>query len=58
MIVEANRAIVLASSAAALASSVAVEVEVEVERAAVAAGRVAAEVSRASFSTPLFQRTL
>ena len=48
MAVEVDRVVVLASSVVALASSVAVEVEVEVEQAVVAAGRVAAEVSRAS----------
>ena len=46
MVVEADRVVVLASSVVALASSVAVEVEVE--QRAVAADRVAVEVSRAS----------
>ena len=55
--VEADRVVVLVSSAFALASSVVVEVELE--RAVGAAGRVVAEVSRASSGRRFFfQRTL
>ena len=53
MVVEADRVVVLASSVVALASLVAVEVE-----RAVAAGRVAVEVSRASSGRRFVQRTL
>ena len=52
MVVEADRVVVWVSSVVALASSVVVEVEVE--RAVAAAGRVAAEVSRASSGRRFF----